>query len=213
MKLGIYCAGAVGIQIKEIAELQGIWDEIIFIDDGKESGLFRGFKLFSFSEFSKKYKPSDAKIVIATGEPKLRETLYKKVKSKKYELANVIHPCSYISKDAKLGEGVVVEMTSYIGFDTDIGDNNLISAGSIVAHNCILKPHSVILGAQVAGGCNIGKASLLGMGCVVRERTNIGDNALISMGAIVFNDVPDGTIAMGNPAKVIAKNIGGEIYK
>ncbi len=213
MKLGIYCAGAVGIQIKEIAESQGAWSEIIFIDDGISGKTFRGFELLSFSTFCKKYDSSSVEVVIGAGDPKLRKKLCDKVIAKGYKLASVIHPYSYISSDAKIGEGVVVEMGSYIGFDTEIGDNNLISAGSIIAHNCKLLPHSVFLGTTIAGGCNIGEASLLGMGCVIRERTNVGNSALVSMGAMVFSDVPDNMIVMGNPARVIGENKGRDVYK
>lgn len=213
MKLAIYGAGAVGIEIKEIAEFQGTWDEIIFIEDSKKLKTFRKLKCFTFADFKKKYKTDEIKIVIGVGDPKVRKIIYDKVKKDGYKLANVIHPNSYISKDALIKEGVVVEMESYIGFDADIGDNVLISAGSIIAHNCILKPHTTVLGATIAGGCTIGESALLGMGCIIRERTNVGDKALISMGSIVFDDVPSNMIVMGNPARIIGENTGKPVFK
>lgn len=213
MKLAIYGAGAVGIEIKEIAECQGTWKEIIFIEDSKESGLFRDLKCFTFDDFKKEYKNDEIKIVIGIGDPRVRKIIYDKVKKDGYKLANVIHPNSYISKDALIKEGVIIEMESYIGFDTDIEDNVLVSAGSIIAHNCILKPHTTVLGATIAGGCSIGESSLLGMGCVIRERTNVGDKALVSMGSIVFEDVPSNMVVMGNPARIIGENTGKPVFK
>lgn len=213
MKLGIYGAGAVGIQIKEIAECQNSWDEIIFIDDAKDTELFRGLKLFKFDDFLKKYQKSEVQIVIGIGNPKTREEIYNKIKESGYDLANVIHPNSYISKDAHLGTGVVVEMASYIGFDVEIKDNVLISAGACIAHNCEIDQHSTVLGAIIAGHCKIGKSSLIGMGSVIREKTTIGDKALVSMGSIVFNDVPSNMIVMGNPARVIGENTGAPVFK
>ena len=213
MKLVIYGAGAVGIQIKEIAECQNSWEEIIFIDDATDDKFFRGLKIFKFDDFIKKYNKDEVQIVIGVGDPKTREAIYNKIIENDYSLANVIHPNSYISKDAKLGSGVVVEMASYIGFDVEIKDNVLISAGACISHNCEIDSHSTVLGGIVAGNCKIGKSSLIGMGSVIREKTTIGDKVLVSMGSIVFNDIPSNMVVMGNPARIIGENTGAAVFK
>lgn len=51
----------------------------------------------------------------------------------------------------------------------------------------------------------IGKNVWLGSNCVVLPEVSIGDNTIIGAGAIVTKNIPDFSIAVGNPAKVIAK--------
>ncbi|MFT6601870.1 MAG: acetyltransferase-like isoleucine patch superfamily enzyme [Dokdonia donghaensis] len=51
----------------------------------------------------------------------------------------------------------------------------------------------------------IGKNVWLGSNCVVLPEVRIGDNSIIGAGAIVTKNIPDFSIAVGNPAKVIAK--------
>lgn len=214
MKLAIYGSGGLGMEVKEMAELIGKWDEIIFIDDTKEVGMIKGYKTMPFSVFKKKYDSSLVEVIIALGTPKHRKTLYDKVKRAKYSFANVISPKATISKDAKLGTGIIVEMSSYIGFDATISDNTFISGGVCVGHHTIVGKHCVVLQYSVlAGGVLLGDSSFVGQNSTIRERTNIGDKSVISMSSAVFNDVPSGMVVMGNPARIIAKNDGDALFK
>ena len=42
MVLGIYGSGGTGRNVKEIAEVIGTWNEIVFIDDTVKSGIYKG---------------------------------------------------------------------------------------------------------------------------------------------------------------------------
>ncbi len=35
---------------------------------------------------------------------------------------------------------------------------------------------------------------------------SIGSNSIVGMGSVVYNDIPDGVIALGNPARVARPN-------
>ena len=54
----------------------------------------------------------------------------------------------------------------------------------------------------------------IGAGAIIKEGSPgqplvIGRDAVVGMGAVVLNDVPDGAVVAGNPAKVIRmQNIG-----
>ena len=47
------------------------------------------------------------------------------------------------------------------------------------------------------------------MGTLVREGLTIGNNSIVGMGSVVFHDIPDGVVAVGNPARVVKKNESG----
>ena len=57
----------------------------------------------------------------------------------------------------------------------------------------------------VVHGCTVGDNTLIGMGAIVLTGARIGNNCLVGAGALVTGkmDVPDGSLVLGNPAKVI----------
>jgi len=52
---------------------------------------------------------------------------------------------------------------------------------------------------------NIGTDVWLGGHVFINKGVNIGDGAVIGAGAVVIDDIPDYSIAVGNPAKVVKK--------
>lgn len=53
------------------------------------------------------------------------------------------------------------------------------------------------------GAITIGDDAWLGYGAVVLSGVRIGTGAVVGAGAVVTRDVPDGSVAVGNPARVI----------
>ena len=43
----------------------------------------------------------------------------------------------------------------------------------------------------------------VGAGTIVLPGVSIGSNVVIGAGSVVSHDIPDGSVAMGNPAKVV----------
>ncbi len=54
-----------------------------------------------------------------------------------------------------------------------------------------------------AGPVTIGNNVFIGANCIILKNTTIGDNCVIGAGSVVTRDVPDNSVAAGNPAKVI----------
>lgn len=55
--------------------------------------------------------------------------------------------------------------------------------------------------ATVSGCVTVGNGCLLGAACSVRQGLRIGDDAVVGMGAVVTNDVSDGDVVAGVPAR------------
>ena len=57
----------------------------------------------------------------------------------------------------------------------------------------------------IVHGCTVGSNTLIGMGAIILNGAVIGDNCIIGAGALVTQNthIPDGSLAFGNPAKVI----------
>ncbi|MBR0374745.1 MAG: gamma carbonic anhydrase family protein [Mogibacterium sp.] len=70
-----------------------------------------------------------------------------------------------------------------------------IGDGVTIGHMCLIH------------GCTIGDNTLIGMGSIIMDGAVIGSNCIIGAGSLVTGRkvIPDGTMALGRPAKVLKK--------
>ena len=57
----------------------------------------------------------------------------------------------------------------------------------------------------IAGSTKIGKNCMIGGQVGIVGHITIGNNVVIGSGSVVTKDIPDNSLAVGNPAKVIRK--------
>lgn len=81
----------------------------------------------------------------------------------------------------------------------------VINEGAIIGHHCLIF-HGVTIGLASSGIPRIGNNVILSSGCKVIGGVKIGNNVIIGANAVVTHDIPDNSIAVGIPAKVIAYN-------
>lgn len=213
MVLGIYGSGGAGRGAKEIADIQGIWEDIIFIDDTVPTDMFKNIRRMPFEQFRNEFSPQQAKIVIAMGEPQHKIMLFHKVQDYGYCFGNVIHPTVYISPDAKLGEGIIAQMGCMVAVDASVGNNVTLEQYAVVAHDSVIEDHAQISAfVMIAGHCRVGMGTYIGIGSLLRDEIKVGRDSIISMGSVVQRDVPDNVIAMGNPARVLKERNGEKVF-
>jgi len=70
----------------------------------------------------------------------------------------------------------------------------------ILAHDASAKRE---LGYTKMGKVIIGDDVFVGAGSIILPGVRIGDRVVIGAGSVVTKDIPDGSVAVGNPAKVI----------
>lgn len=63
--------------------------------------------------------------------------------------------------------------------------------------------HCTTLGATSKGRPIVGNNVSLGANVVIIGNVKIGNNVTIGAGSVVVKDIPDNSVAVGNPAKVI----------
>ena len=82
-----------------------------------------------------------------------------------------------------------------------IGDNvTLAPRVHILAHDASTK---VFLGYTRVENTRIGNNVFIGAGSIVLPGVTIGSNVVIGAGSVVSKDIPDNTVAVGNPARVL----------
>lgn len=108
------------------------------------------------------------------------------------------------SRGVRIGQNCSIN-TDYIdyghGFLVSIGDNVTIAVNAmILTHDASTKP---FLGYSKVGNVSIGNDVFIGAGSIILPGISIGNNVIIGAGSIVTRDIPDNSVAVGNPAKVI----------
>ena len=96
-----------------------------------------------------------------------------------------------ISYTTKIGKGLLIAHPY----------STVINAESIgVNFSCI---HCTTLGETDKGRPLIGDNVTLGANVTIIGPVHIGNNVIVGAGSVVVKDIPDNSVAVGNPAKVI----------
>jgi carbonic anhydrase/acetyltransferase-like protein (isoleucine patch superfamily) len=133
-----------------------------------------------------------------------------------------IAPGAVVVGDVTLGDNVSVWFSAVLRGDLEpirIGNRSNIQDGCII-HTDRAAP--VEIGEEVTVGHNaiihgasIGKNTLVGMGAVLLSRVKVGNNCVIGAHSLLTEgmEVPDNSMAFGNPAKVVRQLAAGEVEK
>ena len=128
--------------------------------------------------------------------------------------------CAHVIGDVEVGDAVSVWFNAVIRGDCG---PIVIGEGSNVQDGCVLHAepwNSLVIGKRVTvghlamvHGCSIGDCSLIGINAVVLDDVVIGRNCLVGANSLVKSRmvIPDGTVVMGSPAKIIRDITDDEI--
>ena len=215
--LGIYGASGHGREVLELAHIinktNKQWDDFIFIDDGDVPEIVSECKVFKYEE-ARRELSSSLEVVMGIGEPATREKLFKKLKNDGINTPSLIHPEVYIPQSTTIGKGVVIQYGCFVSCNVSIADYVYIQPQCNIGHDDILEEGCMIAGLGNIGGIvHIGKWTYIGLSVAIKQLINIGEYSIIGMGAVVLKDIEDGVTAVGNPARVIARNEERRVFK
>lgn len=153
---------------------------------------------------------------------------------------SVLYAGSVIGRQFQTGHGVLIRESNEIGDDVSVGSHSVIEhhvriADGVRIHSNAFIPEFSVLEAGSWVGPNVVFTNArypLGVGVkealrgpLVRERAKIGANAtllpgvvigrdaLVGAGSVVVEDVPDGKVVVGNPARVVRDIADIEDYR
>lgn len=107
------------------------------------------------------------------------------------------------SRGVQIGENVHI-LNSTIdhghGFLISIGNNVTLTGVRVLAHDASTQ---IPLGVSKVGRVVIGDNVFVGQGAIILPNTHIGNRVVIGAGSVVSRDIPDNSIAVGNPIRII----------
>lgn len=109
---------------------------------------------------------------------------------------------SNIDYGCEIGNNVKIHCNCYISQFTKIEDDVFIGPGSVTTNDKY--PGSDGASDNLVGPI-IKQGAQIGARVVILPGVTIGKNSIIGAGSVVTKDIPDNSVAYGNPAKVVAK--------
>ena len=193
----IYGASGHSKVIIEILENSGILIQGLYDDDVQKSTLL-DYKVGHDKEI---FKNNEISWIIGIGNNKIRKKIAEN-HLLKYGLA--IDRSASVSKRAVIGKGTVIMPGVCINSSTIIGTHAIINTNSCIDHDCIIEDYVHISpNATLCGGISVGEGTQIGAGAVIIPGIKIGKWATIGAGAVIIKDVPDNSIVVGNPGRII----------
>lgn len=105
------------------------------------------------------------------------------------------------------------EIRAYVTIDRAVEGSTFLDVGNKIdhhvhiAHNAkIGKYNTFANGCSIEGSCEIGSFNTFGSNVTVQRKVKIGSNCRFGSGTVVVKDVPDNSIVVGNPGRIIRTN-------
>ena len=169
-----------------------------FFDDNPKEGVFKSVPILGVYDESLYPKSS---VIITIGSNQIRKKLSQKIV---HSFGSTIFKNSTVSPQATLGKGSMVLQGAILHADSVVGNHVIVNTRAIVEHDCIVGDFVHLApGSAICGHSQIGEGTLIGANAVVAPHVKIGKWCQISAGSSVLEDVPDFSLVMGVPGKVI----------
>jgi sugar O-acyltransferase (sialic acid O-acetyltransferase NeuD family) len=145
-------------------------------------------------------------LIVAVGENRTRKHILEHLSGNFCRFAVALHPRSILAPDVKVGNGSMVCAGAIANTGAVIGAHVILNTGcSVDHHNVIGDCVHIAPGVHLGGEVEVGEGTLIGIGATVMPRRRIGSWSVVGAGALVHEDVPDGVVVVGVPARIVRK--------
>ncbi|MBL7764911.1 MAG: hypothetical protein JNJ58_02375 [Chitinophagaceae bacterium] len=150
---------------KDTVHFTGIWD-----DQLPKGSLFNQIPVLG--TLADLLASESDPIILAFGNPKLREVKFNELSNAGVNWATLIHPMAklFSPEDIEVGQGCILMPYAYITTHVSVGLNCLLHIASGIHHDARLGNHSVMMpGSRITCGAILGKCSRLLTHASIRE--------------------------------------------
>lgn len=176
-------------------------------DPAKQGTDFHGYPVLGGSERICELAAEGARFVnLITGSTASRYEVARDAVLRGATLANFIHPSIDLTM-TRLGVGLYLQEHVVVQAEVEVGDNASIHIGTMVGHESRIGHSAFVAHAvSISGCCEIGDGTFIGTNATILPRTRVGKWCIVGAGSVVTKDIPDYSVAVGNPARVIRVN-------
>jgi len=90
------------------------------------------------------------------------------------------------------------------GVSTLIAEGSKIDHKVHISHNCKIGKHTTIAAnSSIEGSCVVGDYCTVGSNVTIQRKVKVGNWVTIGSGCVVTKDVPDYSVIVGNPHRIL----------
>jgi acetyltransferase EpsM len=120
--------------------------------------------------------------------------------------ASVCHGSAWTGTTVAIGDGTLLAPNTLVTTRATVGAHCILNVKASVSHDCVIGDFANINpGATLCGDVHVGEGSYIGAGATVIEKKRIGAWTIVGAGAVVTQDLPDGVMAVGVPARIVKR--------
>ncbi len=203
---GLGSGQIVASVIEDINRVEPTWEVLGYLNDIEEVGAKIGnHPVLGVTSEAPDYAKKGVYLHYAMRNAKFARSRIRRFKDMNIPLeafATFIHPHTQLSGNRGIGHGSLLCAQVNLSFGAEVGSHNHLYGNSFIGHDSEVESYAWVANNSAIGArCIIREGAHLGTNCSLREDVVIGAYAIVGIGAVVLNDVEDGAIVVGNPAR------------
>jgi sugar O-acyltransferase (sialic acid O-acetyltransferase NeuD family) len=147
----------------------------------------------------------DVEVLVAAGHGRVRRSIVERLARQgvdPHRHTTVVHPRVSVPPGCSLGRGTVVLEGAILTADIRVGHHVVMMPRVTLTHDDLVQDYATLCaGVTLGGGVTVGTGAYVGMNASVREGVRIGACATLGMGSALLQDMPDGQVWAGVPAR------------
>jgi sugar O-acyltransferase (sialic acid O-acetyltransferase NeuD family) len=209
-KIFVFGASGHAKVVIDIIERQGLYDIVCLVDDDPH---LKGAEIFGYLVIGGKEEliafrgvTGVAAGIVAIGSNAARRQVADWLTRREFRLVSAVHPSAQIARGVSIAGGSVVMAGAVLNSDAKLGAQVIVNSRASVDHDCqVGNCVHLAPGTILCGSVRVGDGTFLGAGTTVIPNVSIGSWVQVGAGATVVRDLPDGVMALGTPARIVAK--------
>lgn len=209
-KIVVLGAGGLGREtltlINAVNRRVPTWEFLGFIDENPEAHgeMISGVPVLGGLEWFKDYHGVEA--VCAIGGPAVKKAIVLRAEKLGVKFAVVQHPTVELAGFVELSDGDIICANTVLTDLVYVGHHVIINLACTIGHDVSIGDYCTLApGVHVSGHDVLGDGVEVGTGAVFVQGVEVGAGSIIGAGAVVVDDIPEGVVAVGVPARPIKK--------
>ena len=198
-----------GAQAKYVIDTLSIYGEKVEgILDIENNENYHGTRIGSvkvlgyYKEFIDNFDPKSYYLVLCHSDNKLKEKVFYELIKAGYRFPKIVHPTAYISRSVEIEDGCIINSNVSIMPFAKIGKCVVVHSNSVIEHDCIIEDFvNIAPSVTIAGYVKVGKRSYIYSNATLIPGVKVGSDVVVGAGAVVIDDVENGRVVKGVPAR------------
>lgn len=141
-------------------------------------------------------------VVLGLAAPEVKRRIVAALADLAVDFPAIVHPSAVISRHTTVRRGATIGPGNVASVNVEVGEFATVNTACTLGHDARIGAYATVLpGVNVSGHVSVGEGVSVGTGAAITQGVVIGAGAAVGAGATVLDDLPEGCVAVGTPAR------------